>query len=154
MANHRLTEHSSHTCTATMTQPRFPACTLYSVCMPSSTRLISHLPYTKLQNHNPLLTTPLNTDETQTPSTMPVPMPSNSSSEKSDSTSSNTTTQQSSAAAQAIQDIGRSANEALASAGIGGGQQGQGEKSEAEKEAERRYEEAMEDEYAKREGGA
>jgi len=85
---------------------------------------------------------------------MPVPMPSNSFSEKSDSTSSNTTTQQSSAAAQAIQDIGRSANEALTSAGIGGGQQGQGEKSEAEKEAERRYEEAMEDEYAKREGGA
>ncbi|KAI0620547.1 DUF4202 multi-domain protein [Pyrenophora tritici-repentis] len=80
---------------------------------------------------------------------MPVPMPSNSSSEKSEST----TQQQSSAAAQAIQDVGRAANEALAQAGIAGngqpGQQGQGEKSEAEKEAERRYEEAIEEEKTK-----
>ncbi|CAN9102461.1 unnamed protein product [Alternaria alternata] len=67
---------------------------------------------------------------------MPVPMPS--------------TTSQSipaSAAAQTAHNVQNAATQALASAT-------HSEKTEQEKEAERRYEEAMEEEYAKREGGA
>ena len=70
---------------------------------------------------------------------MPVPMPS--------TTSQSTPATQSSAAAQAQNDIQNVATRALADAN-------NGEKTEQEKEAEKRYEEAMEEEYAKREGGA
>lgn len=76
----------------------------------------------------------------QTPITgMPVPMPS--------TTSESTPATQSSAVAQTAHNVQNAATQALASAT-------HSEKTEQEKEAERRYEEAMEEEYAKREGGA
>ncbi|KAG9194826.1 hypothetical protein G6011_04861 [Alternaria panax] len=73
------------------------------------------------------------------PTEMPVPMPS--------TTSQSTPATQSSAAAQTAHNVQNAATQALASAT-------HSEKTEQEKEAERRYEEAMEEEYAKREGGA
>ncbi|KAI5378714.1 hypothetical protein CC77DRAFT_1061785 [Alternaria alternata] len=81
----------------------------------------------------------VNLYSSQTTARMPVPMPS--------TTSQSTPATQSSAAAQTAHNVQNAATQALASAT-------HSEKTEQEKEAERRYEEAMEEEYAKREGGA
>jgi hypothetical protein len=64
---------------------------------------------------------------------MPVPLPN--------------TTEKSTATAQTAHKVENQSTQSVASAS-------HTEKTEAEKEAERRYEEAMEEEYAKREGGA
>jgi len=70
---------------------------------------------------------------------MPVPMPSTS-----DKSQSQTST---SATAQTAHEVARPATQSVASAV-------HSRKTEAELEAERLYEERMEEEYAKREGGA
>lgn len=73
---------------------------------------------------------------------MPVPMPSASTTSQQGASAT-----QSSASAQTAHDVQNAATQSVASAS-------HTQKTEAELEAERRYEEAMEDEYAKREGGA
>ena len=161
MANQRQTHSNvpATLCTATMTFPRtlipvyIPALALlHPIPLPLQSQSIRpHLKDTQqdISLLNPsFIKNPQNTfhpnhqDHSATTPIMPVPMPSST-------TSSNNADAQtsSSATAETVHNVANTATQSVASAS-------HTEKTEAEKEAERRYEEAIEEEYAKREGGA
>lgn len=125
---------ASHTCTATMTH--YHIAQGISILTPATkTIILSH----KQTHNNPSLY-PINSNRIKqsipaNQPKMPVPLPTNSSTEKSTSTSSG---------AQTAQQVGNQATQSVASA----------QKTEQERESDRLYEERMEEEYAKREGGA
>jgi hypothetical protein len=125
-----VTETSSHICTATMTYLAFAF-----KGKPSPNK---HVVYSCILRHNRTSDTFLNLSFTHSSirrTKMPVPLPST------------TDKSTSSASTQTAQDVEKSSTQSVASAT-------HTEKTEAEMQAERLYEERMEEEYAKREGGA
>jgi hypothetical protein len=127
VANHNALERSCHICTATLRH-----CCLRIYCPPSLHHTTQHTRH---------ITSPIRTYNTykhpQTHHhTMPVPMPSTT--EKSTS---------SPATAQTAHNVENASTQSVASAS-------HTQKTQEELDAEKRYEEAMEEEYAKREGGA